>query len=134
MADIALGAEICRELLAGFLQEINSDGTRVASHSASGIHKFNDATRDARCQIQNVVDRNPIVDDIAPVDVQLLEESGKKAAKIVVRGPGGEGAGLEPTGDLWIGSHDMAGYSGEATGRLPSARAHAANGVIWSPR
>ena len=78
MAHIALGAEISREFFAGFLQEIDSHGTRVASHSASGTqpHKFNDATGHARCQLQDVVDRNPIVDDIVPVDVELLEESG----------------------------------------------------------
>ena len=53
MADIALGAEIRREFLASFLQEINSDGTRVAPHSASRTqpHKFNDATGHARCRI-----------------------------------------------------------------------------------
>jgi hypothetical protein len=109
MADIALGAEIHREFLASFLREINSDGTRVAPHSASSTqpHKFNDATSHARCQIQNVVDRNPIVNDLVPIDVQLLEESGKKATKIVVPRPRGQGAGLESTGDLWIGSHDM---------------------------
>ena len=109
MADIALGAQIRREFLTGFLQEIDSYGTRVASHSASGTqpHKFNDAAGHARCQIQNVVDRNPIVDDIVPVDVQLLEEAGKKAAKIVVCRPGGKGTGLESTGDLWIGLHEM---------------------------
>jgi hypothetical protein len=80
MADIALGAQIRREFLTGFLQEIDSHGTRVASHSASGTqpHKLNDAAGHARCQIHNVVDRNPIVDDIAPVDVQLLEESGSR--------------------------------------------------------
>ena len=91
MADIALGAQIRREFLAGFLQEIDSHGTRVASHSASSTqpHEFNDATGHARCRIQNVVDRNPIVNDVVPVDVQLLKESGKKAAKIVVRDPGG---------------------------------------------
>jgi hypothetical protein len=91
MAEIALGAQIRREFLTGFLQEIDSYGTRVASHSASGTqpHKFHDATGHAPCQLQDVVDSNPIVEDILPVDVQLLEESGKKAAKIVVRGPGG---------------------------------------------
>src|SRR5277367_4762333 len=99
MADIALGAEIRRELLASFLQKIDSHRTRVASHSASGTqpHKFNHATGHARCQIQNIVDRNPIVDNIVSADFQLLEESGEKAAEIVVRGPGGEGAGLELT-------------------------------------
>src|SRR5665213_1687498 len=114
MADIALGAEICREFLPRFLQEINSHGTRVASHSTSGTqpHKLNDATGDARCQIQNVVDRNPIVDDTASVDVKLLEKSSKEAAEIVVRGPRGQGAGLESTGDLWIGSHDMQSLAG----------------------
>jgi hypothetical protein len=77
MIDIALGAEIRREFLPGFLQEINSHGSRVASHSASGTqpHKFNDATGHARCQLQDVVDRDPIVDDTAPVDVHLLEEA-----------------------------------------------------------
>ena len=91
MADIALGAEIRSEFLASFLQEINSHCARVAPHGASGTqpHQFNDATGDPRCQIQNVVDRNPVVDDIVSVDVQLLEESGKKATKIVVRGPEG---------------------------------------------
>jgi hypothetical protein len=66
MADIALRAQIRREFLAGFLHEIDSHGTRVAPHSASGTqpHKFNDAARHAGRQIQNVVDRNPIVDDI----------------------------------------------------------------------
>ncbi len=109
MAEIALGAQIRREFLTGFLQEIDSHGTRVASHSTSGTqpHKFNDAAGHARCQIQNVVDRNPIVDDIVPVDVRLMEESGKKAAKIIIRCPGEQGTGLESTGDLWIGSHDM---------------------------
>lgn len=64
MADNGLEAEIRREFLAGFLQEIDSHGTRVASHSASGTqpHKFNDAAGHARWQIQNIVDRNPIVD------------------------------------------------------------------------
>jgi hypothetical protein len=87
MADIALRAEIRREFLSSFLQEVNSHRTRVVPHGASGTqpHQFNDATGDPRCQIQNVVDRNPVVEDIASVDVQLLEESGKKATKIIVR-------------------------------------------------
>jgi hypothetical protein len=91
MADIALGVEIRREFLAGFLQVINSHGTGVAPHSTSGTqpHKLNDATGHSRCQFQDVVDRNSIVDDILTVDVELLKESGKKAAKIIVRGPGG---------------------------------------------
>jgi hypothetical protein len=71
MADIALGAEIRREFLARFLQEISSHGTGVAPHSTSGTqpHELNDATGHSRCQFQDVVDRNPIVDDILPVDV-----------------------------------------------------------------
>ena len=91
MADIAFGAEVSREFLPGLLQETNRHGTRIAPHSASSTqpHKFNDATGHARCQFQNVVDRNPIVNDLVPIDVQLLEESCKKAAKTVVRGPGG---------------------------------------------
>jgi hypothetical protein len=50
MADIALGVEISREFLPGFLQKINSHGTKVASHSASGTqpHKFNDAAGHTR--------------------------------------------------------------------------------------
>ena len=96
MADIALRAQIRREFLPCFLQEIDSHGTRVASHSASGAqsHELNDATGHSRCQFQDVVDRNPIVNDFLTVDVELLKESGKKAAKIVVRGPGGQGTGL----------------------------------------
>jgi hypothetical protein len=91
MADIALGAKIRSEFLAGFLQEINSHSTGVAPHSTSGTqpHELNDVTGHSRCQFQDVVDRNPIVNDFLTVDVELLKESGKKAAKIVVRGPGG---------------------------------------------
>jgi hypothetical protein len=104
MADIALGAQIRCEFLAGFLEEIDSHGTIVASRSASGTqpHKFNDAAGHSRCQIENVVDRNPIVDDIVPVDVQLLKKSGKKAlgSSFAVQ----EGSAPPPS-NPWIMAH-----------------------------
>src|SRR5882757_5965883 len=83
MADIALGAEISREFLAGFLQEINSHGTGDASHSVSGTepHKLNDAAGHAR-QIQDVVDRNPIVDDIAPVASSCWRNPARKLRRL----------------------------------------------------
>lgn len=88
MAVISLGSKIRREFLAGFLQEIDNHGTGVAPHSTSGSQPYylNDATGHSRCQFQDIVDRNPIVDDMLPVYVDLLKESGTKAAKIVVRG------------------------------------------------
>src|ERR1700676_4930031 len=87
---------------------------RVAPHCASGAkpQQLNDATSHAGCQFQDVIDRDAVVHYVAPLDLQLLEEPGKKATQILVCGPGGEGTGFESAGDLRVGSHDVERLTG----------------------
>src|SRR5271156_5776391 len=60
MADIGRWAKVRSEFLAGLLQGLRTQGFRLAPDRASPAQaqKLDDATGDARCQLQDVIDGN----------------------------------------------------------------------------
>lgn len=66
MTDIGRRAKVRSEFLAGVLQGLDAQGSRLAPQCASRAqpHELDDATGYARCQLQDVIDGNLTTHDI----------------------------------------------------------------------
>jgi hypothetical protein len=101
MADIPLRANVCGEEFSRVLEIRHGQlhGLSSERYPCALPQQLDNATRDAGCQIEYVVDRDCIVDYFRRVNSQLHKEAPDKAAKVLIRIPGGEGARLEATCD-----------------------------------
>src|ERR1700728_4020706 len=97
MADISLRANVGCEKSTCVL-EIRDAHLRCLScerYSRALSKQLNDATSDAGCQIEHVVDCDCVVDYFRRLKSQLNQEACDETTKILTSGPSGEGAGLE---------------------------------------